>query len=183
MGLLRVKPGAIVAAWILMAALVAATGANAGTSSHQKVTTIAIATPAKANDYGWNQQGIAGAKAAAKAEGATATVVQNIGYDNTESVLRQLASKKPGLLRLVTQQGVTLQVVAGALTIYVLTGLIFAWVVSLVADVSGVTVMPASVEWYALPLATTSSRKFSRPSRRLYSWLVRSTLCPTLPMW
>jgi hypothetical protein len=41
-----------------------------------------------------------------------------------------------GLLRLVTQQGVTLQVVAGALTIYVLTGLIFAWVVSFVADVS-----------------------------------------------
>ena len=32
-------------------------------------------------------------------------------------------------------QGVTLQVVAGALTIYVLTGLIFAWLVSLVADV------------------------------------------------
>ncbi len=43
-----------------------------------------------------------------------------------------------GLLRLVTQRGVTLQVVAGALTIYVLTGLIFAFVVSLVADVSAV---------------------------------------------
>jgi hypothetical protein len=43
-----------------------------------------------------------------------------------------------GLLRLVRQQGVTLQVVAGALTIYVLTGLIFAWLVSLVADVSDV---------------------------------------------
>lgn len=41
-----------------------------------------------------------------------------------------------GLLRLVRERGVTLQVVAGALTIYVLTGLIFAFVVSLVADVS-----------------------------------------------
>jgi hypothetical protein len=40
-----------------------------------------------------------------------------------------------GLLRLVRLQGVTLQVVAGALTIYVLTGLIFAWLVSLVAQV------------------------------------------------
>jgi hypothetical protein len=40
-----------------------------------------------------------------------------------------------GLLRLVRMHGVTLQVVAGALTIYVLTGLIFAWVVSLVANV------------------------------------------------
>jgi hypothetical protein len=42
-----------------------------------------------------------------------------------------------GLLRLVRLQGVTLQVVAGALTIYVLTGLIFAWAVSLVADLDG----------------------------------------------
>lgn len=40
-----------------------------------------------------------------------------------------------GLLRLVRLHGVTLQVVAGALTIYVLLGLIFAWLVSLVADV------------------------------------------------
>jgi hypothetical protein len=40
-----------------------------------------------------------------------------------------------GLLRLVRLHGVTIQVVAGALTIYVLTGLIFAWVVSLAANV------------------------------------------------
>ena len=40
-----------------------------------------------------------------------------------------------GLLRLVRTQGVTLQVVAGALTIYVLVGLIFAWLVSFVAHV------------------------------------------------
>jgi hypothetical protein len=40
-----------------------------------------------------------------------------------------------GLLRLVRLHGVTLQVVAGALTIYVLTGLIFAWVVSIVANI------------------------------------------------
>ena len=40
-----------------------------------------------------------------------------------------------GLLRLVRRHGVTLQVVAGALTIYVLTGLIFTWIVSFVANV------------------------------------------------
>ena len=40
-----------------------------------------------------------------------------------------------GLLRLVRLHGVTLQVVSGALTIYVMTGLVFAWVVSLVAEV------------------------------------------------
>jgi basic membrane protein A and related proteins len=82
----------------LTVALVAATGATAGTTSHQKVTKIAIATPAKPSDYGWNQQGLNGANAAAKAEGATVDAVTNIGYNNTESVLRQLASKKPGLL-------------------------------------------------------------------------------------
>jgi hypothetical protein len=38
-----------------------------------------------------------------------------------------------GLLRLTRLHGVTIRVVAGALTIYVLTGLIFAWVVSLAA--------------------------------------------------
>ena len=46
-----------------------------------------------------------------------------------------MAALVQGLLRLVRQQGVTAQAVAGALTIYVLTGLVFAWVVSLVADV------------------------------------------------
>jgi hypothetical protein len=42
-----------------------------------------------------------------------------------------------GLLRLVRLHGVTLQVVSGALTIYVLVGLMFAWVISLVAVISG----------------------------------------------
>ena len=42
-----------------------------------------------------------------------------------------------GLLRLVRLHGVTLQVVAGALAIYVLVGLIFAWIISLVAKAGG----------------------------------------------
>ena len=33
------------------------------------MTSVAIATPAKTNDYGWNAQGVAGLKAAAKAYG------------------------------------------------------------------------------------------------------------------
>jgi basic membrane protein A len=82
----------------LVGAFVAATGANADTARHQKVTSVAIATPAKTSDYGWNAQGVAGAAAAAKSVGAKLTQVTNVGYDNTESVLRQLAGKKPGLL-------------------------------------------------------------------------------------
>ena len=41
-----------------------------------------------------------------------------------------------GLFRLLRERGVTLQAVAGALTIYLCLGLVFAWVISLVADVS-----------------------------------------------
>jgi basic membrane protein A len=94
---MQMRRGLVVIA-ALGAALVAAVGANADTTSHQKVTSVAIATPAKPSDYGWNAQGIAGAAAAAKAAGAKLTQVTNIGYDNTESVLRQLANKKPGLI-------------------------------------------------------------------------------------
>ena len=48
------------------------------------------------------------------------------------SILFALGS---GLLRLVRLHGVTLQVVAGALAIYLLIGLIFAWLVSLAANI------------------------------------------------
>ncbi len=55
------------------------------------MTKVAIATPAKASDYGWNQQGLNGAKAAAATNGAKLHEVTNIGYNKTENVLRQLA--------------------------------------------------------------------------------------------
>jgi hypothetical protein len=40
-----------------------------------------------------------------------------------------------GLMRLLQARGVTPQVVAGALTLYLLTGLVFAWVIGFVAQV------------------------------------------------
>jgi basic membrane protein A and related proteins len=64
------------------------TGAFASKSA---VSKIAIATPAKANDYGWNQQGVSAARVAAKVNGATLTVNDGIGYDNTQAVLLRLA--------------------------------------------------------------------------------------------
>ena len=93
----------------LVAAL-AAVGASASTasSSHTrasttsglKFSTVAIATPAKIDDYGWNAQGVAGLKAAAKKYGVKVKVVQNLGYNNTAALLRQIASgsPKPGLV-------------------------------------------------------------------------------------
>jgi basic membrane protein A and related proteins len=65
----------------------ASSSASAGT----KITKIAIALPAKVSDYGWNQQGDNAAKAIATASGAQLTVLSDIGYDNTQSQLAQLA--------------------------------------------------------------------------------------------
>jgi basic membrane protein A and related proteins len=65
----------------------ASSSASAGT----KITKIAIALPAKISDYGWNQQGDNAAKAVATASGAQLTVLSDIGYDNTQSQLAQLA--------------------------------------------------------------------------------------------
>lgn len=69
-----------------------------GQAASGKVSTIAIATPAKTNDYGWNEQGYTAAKEAASKVGAKVELTENIGYEGTESVLRQLAQKKPSLL-------------------------------------------------------------------------------------
>lgn len=80
-------------ACIATAAALAGSGSSGAAGSRAgKVTKVAIATPAKASDYGWNQQGLNAAKAAAAASGATLQSVTNIGYDKTETVLRQLAT-------------------------------------------------------------------------------------------
>jgi simple sugar transport system substrate-binding protein len=59
---------------------------------------VVIATPAKTSDYGWNAQGVAGLQQAAAAYNVKVNVVQNIGYDKTDTVLRQLAQTKPSLI-------------------------------------------------------------------------------------
>jgi basic membrane protein A len=70
----------------------------ASTSSTLPFKTVAIATPAKTDDYGWNAQGVNGLKTAAAPYGVNVKVVQNIGYNNTTAVLRQLALTHPGLI-------------------------------------------------------------------------------------
>jgi simple sugar transport system substrate-binding protein len=66
-------------------------GSTSGGSSSNKVKTIAIATPAKTDDYGWNAQGVAAAKAQAAAISAKVDAATDIGYDKPDTVLRQLA--------------------------------------------------------------------------------------------
>ena len=79
---------------VVTATLVAATA----TSGVQKVRTIAIAAPEKANDYGWNQQGVTSARKAAAATGTKLIVADGIGYDNTEAILRRLAARGANLI-------------------------------------------------------------------------------------
>ncbi len=67
------------------------TGGNTSAPADQKVKAMAIAEPEKANDYGWNQQGSAAAKKVADGVGAKLTLADGLGYDNTDSQLRQLA--------------------------------------------------------------------------------------------
>ena len=102
--------GRALASAVVSVALVAgvASATSAASSKHAtgraasglNFSTVAIATPAKTDDYGWNAQGVAGLKAAAKKYGVKVKVVPNIGYNNTASILRQIAdgSPKPGLV-------------------------------------------------------------------------------------
>jgi basic membrane protein A and related proteins len=55
------------------------------------ISKMAIAAPEKANDYGWNQQGVESARRAADTAGAEIEVADGIGYENVEPVLRRLA--------------------------------------------------------------------------------------------
>ena len=75
----------------------ASTGGSASTPA-ASISKIGIAAPEKANDYGWNQQGVEGAQRAAQAAGADIDVSDGIGYDNVEPVLRRLAQSGSKLI-------------------------------------------------------------------------------------
>jgi len=62
------------------------------------VKSIAILTPEQGTDFGWNQQGIAAAKAAAEKEGIKAVVAENLGYGDVRPTLRELAEDGAGLI-------------------------------------------------------------------------------------
>jgi len=95
----RVGSGLVGLGAVAAVAVYAAAGSVSASVAGTKVTSVAIATPAKTNDYGWNAQGVAGLKAAAKAYGITKVkVVTNIGYPTTPAVLQQLASAHYGLI-------------------------------------------------------------------------------------
>ena len=99
-GIRRVrKPGliAVAGAAVLVAAACSSQSSSSapsgGTTKGTGITKIAIAVPAKVSDYGWNQQGVNAATAVARANGAHLQVISDIGYNNTQSLLSQLAQQ------------------------------------------------------------------------------------------
>lgn len=86
-------PAATTAAATTAAATTAATptGEAATTAAAAEVAKIGVVAPEKANDFGWNQQGVESAKAAGAAAGAEVIVADGAGYEDITPVLQQLA--------------------------------------------------------------------------------------------
>lgn len=64
----------------------------------EDISSIAILTPEQGTDYGWNQQGVDGAKAAGEAEGVEVVTAEGLGYGDVRPTLRELAEEGHGLL-------------------------------------------------------------------------------------
>jgi simple sugar transport system substrate-binding protein len=71
---------------------------SSGGSAGTKVESIAIVTPEKETDHGWNQQGIRGAQAVADQLNIRFDENSNVGYDNSETILTQVADSGADLL-------------------------------------------------------------------------------------
>lgn len=67
-------------------------GGSASAGTGVKLTKVAVITPEKGNDFGWNQQGVEAAKAAATAVGAELIVQDGAGYGDISPIMNQLAT-------------------------------------------------------------------------------------------
>ena len=65
--------------------------ATTGAAPATTVLKVAVATPEEPVDFGWNQQGVEGAQAAATAAGIDIEIAGGLGYDAPTQTLRQLA--------------------------------------------------------------------------------------------
>lgn len=81
-----------------IAAMALAMGLLSSTAHAAEVKSIAILTPEQGTDFGWNQQGVEGAKAAGKATGVKVVTAENLGYGDVRPTLRELAEEKNTLL-------------------------------------------------------------------------------------
>lgn len=78
------------ASLLLVGTAVPAFAQDASAPASSTITTIAYISPEAATDFGWNQQGLAGAQAAAESIGATLIQADGSGYDDPAPILNQL---------------------------------------------------------------------------------------------
>lgn len=64
----------------------------------KEVTSIAILTPEEGTDFGWNQQGVDGARAAAEAAGVEVIVASGLGYGDVRPAMREIAADGVSLI-------------------------------------------------------------------------------------
>ncbi|MEB8386596.1 BMP family protein [Rhodobacteraceae bacterium KMM 6894] len=81
---------------LISTALSMALGATAAFAA--EVNTIAILTPEQGSDFGWNQQGVDAAKAAAEATGVEIIVAEGLGYGDVRAPMRELAAEGADLM-------------------------------------------------------------------------------------
>ncbi|MEP4030480.1 BMP family protein [Roseibium polysiphoniae] len=84
--------------YILMASIFSVLAATSTQSYSEDIKSIAILTPEQGTDFGWNQQGVDGAKAAGDATGVEVVTAENLGYGDVRATLRELAEEGHGLL-------------------------------------------------------------------------------------
>lgn len=95
-GAVALSAAALIAPLSVLAQDPSTPAASEGTSIGLDV--VGFASPEKANDFGWNQQGLEGAQRAAAAVGARLEVADGIGYEDVGPVLRELANSGAKLI-------------------------------------------------------------------------------------
>ncbi|MGI6246347.1 MAG: putative B6 ABC transporter substrate-binding protein [Pseudochelatococcus sp.] len=95
---LRAPAGRVRRAVLAALSAVALAVSLPGTVLAAELEAIAILAPEAATDFGWNQQGVAAARAAGAAAGVKVLVAENLGYGDVRPVLRELAEDGAGLL-------------------------------------------------------------------------------------
>lgn len=83
---------------LMSVSAIALMGFVAPASVAAEVDTIAILTPEPGTDFGWNQQGIEAARAAAEATGVEVIVAENLGYGDVRPTLREVAEDGADLI-------------------------------------------------------------------------------------
>lgn len=79
-----------IASLLLVGAAAPAVAQDASAPAPATITSVAYISPEAATDFGWNQQGLAGAQAAADSIGATLIKADGSGYDDPAPILNQL---------------------------------------------------------------------------------------------